>query len=80
MGVSGSGQDDGRARCSVRLDAKYLEAYDVIFVPKSTIARINLAVEQYIRRMLPFNLFTNASYSWLKDEAANNPAFVTVLP
>jgi len=57
-----------------------LEPYDVIFVPKSTIARINLAVEQYIKRMLPFNLVANASYSWLKDEAANNPAFVTVLP
>ena len=53
-----------------------LEPYDVIFVPKSTIARIDLAVEQYIRRMLPFNLLANASYGFL----GNQPAVVTTVP
>ena len=56
-----------------------LEPYDVIVVPMSTIAKVNLAVEQYIKRMIPFNLAANASYSWLKDEGAQNPAAV-VLP
>jgi len=56
-----------------------LEPYDVIVVPMSTIAKVNLAVEQYIKRMLPLNLMANASYSWVKDEGAQNPTTV-VLP
>jgi len=55
-----------------------LEPYDVIFVPMSTIASVDLAVEQYIKRMLPFNLIANAGYSWVKDEGAQAP--VVVLP
>lgn len=51
-----------------------LQPYDVIFVPMSVIARVNLAVEQYVKRMLPFNLAANANYSWLKDEGAAAPA------
>jgi len=51
-----------------------LQPYDVIFVPMSVIARVNLTVEQYIKRMLPFNLAANANYSWLKDEGASAPA------
>lgn len=33
-----------------------LQQYDVVFVPKSKIARMNLFVEQYINRMIPPNL------------------------
>jgi len=55
-----------------------LQPYDVVFVPMSIIARVNLAVEQYIKRMLPFNLMANASYSWLNDEGANSPAAAVV--
>ncbi|MCD4675482.1 MAG: polysaccharide biosynthesis/export family protein [Desulfobacula sp.] len=33
-----------------------LQQYDVVFVPKSKIARMNLFVEQYINRMIPSNL------------------------
>jgi protein involved in polysaccharide export with SLBB domain len=58
-----------------------LEPYDVIFVPMSTIASVDLAVEQYIKRMLPFNLMANAGYSWVKDEGAQSPtSIVPVLP
>jgi protein involved in polysaccharide export with SLBB domain len=57
-----------------------LEPYDVIFVPMSTIASVDLAVEQYIKRMLPFNLIANAGYSWVKDEGAQSPSIVPVLP
>jgi polysaccharide biosynthesis/export protein len=53
-----------------------LEPYDVIFVPKSTIARVNLAVEQYIKRMLPFSLFANAGYAFVP----NQPAVITTVP
>ena len=33
-----------------------LQQYDVVYVPKSTIARMNLFVEQYINKMIPSNL------------------------
>jgi len=58
-----------------------LEPYDVIFVPMSFIASVDLAVEQYIKRMVPFNLMANAGYSWVKDEGAQSPtSIVPVLP
>lgn len=56
-----------------------LEPYDVVFVPMSTIATVDLAVEQYIKRMLPFNLVANAGYSWVKDEASQSPGIVPVV-
>ena len=33
-----------------------LRPYDVLFVPKSRIARVNLWVEQYVKRVLPIDL------------------------
>jgi polysaccharide biosynthesis/export protein PslD len=71
---------DARAVLAGSVPDLVLQPYDVIFVPMSTIARVDLAVEQYIRRMLPFNLFANASYSWIKDEAARSPSAVTIIP
>ena len=32
-----------------------LEPYDVVFVPRSKIANMNLWIEQYIRNMLPIH-------------------------
>lgn len=37
-------------------------AGDFVFVPKSTIANVNLFVDQYLRRMLPFNLNVSGTY------------------
>jgi hypothetical protein len=42
----------------------------------STNAKIDLAVEQYIKRLLPFNLIANANYSWLRDETQNSASQV----
>jgi protein involved in polysaccharide export with SLBB domain len=33
-----------------------LKPYDIVYVPKSTIAELNLFVEQYLRNMIPFNM------------------------
>ena len=61
-------QDKYRRPCGRLLDLKkvifegdiskdvMLQQYDVIYVPKSKIARMNLFVEQYINRMIPPNL------------------------
>ena len=39
-----------------------LEPYDIIFVPKSGIAKANQAVDQYVRKLLPFSLDLGFSY------------------
>jgi polysaccharide biosynthesis/export protein len=48
-----------------------LAPYDIVFVPRSTIANIDLWVDQYIRRLLPFSLpspvpqpTTTSGFSW----------------
>jgi protein involved in polysaccharide export with SLBB domain len=42
-----------------------LHAYDVIFVPKSKIARVNLFVEQWITQMIPIQLQGVLNYSYV---------------
>jgi polysaccharide export outer membrane protein len=39
-----------------------LEPYDIVFVPKSGIAKVNQAIDQYLRKMLPFSLDLGFSY------------------
>lgn len=47
----------------------YLRPYDVVYVPKSTIANINLFVDQYINKIIPSNLSTGFSFIY----SLNNP-------
>jgi protein involved in polysaccharide export with SLBB domain len=42
-----------------------LAAYDVVWVPKSKIARVNLWVEQYVKHVLPVNLTGAVQYNYL---------------
>ncbi len=42
-----------------------LEPYDLVFVPKSKVARANLFVEQYIRRVIPFRLVASGNYTYV---------------
>ncbi len=44
-----------------------LAPYDVVFVPRSIISRIDIFVDQYIRRVLPFSLIGGANYSYVND-------------
>ena len=43
-----------------------LQPYDVILVPKSTIAQLNLYVDQYIVKMIPGNMSYAVGFSYLK--------------
>jgi len=44
-----------------------LKPYDIIFVPKTTIAKINQFVDQYIKKLLPVSLTVGFSYVlWLE--------------
>jgi protein involved in polysaccharide export with SLBB domain len=59
----------------IQLDAKrlllgeepdlMLRPWDVVFVPKSKIARANLFIEQYVKRVLPFDLRGIVNYAWI---------------
>ncbi len=42
-----------------------LAPFDVVYVPKSKIARVNLFVEQYIKYLLPINLNSAIQYNYL---------------
>lgn len=42
-----------------------LAPYDVVWVPKSKIARVNLWVEQYVKHVLPINLTGAIQYNYL---------------
>ena len=42
-----------------------LQSYDVVFVPKSKIARVNLFVEQWITQMIPIQLQGVLNYSYV---------------
>jgi protein involved in polysaccharide export with SLBB domain len=57
-----------------------LQPYDVVFVAKSTVAKMNLFVEQYIRRVIPFRLVASGTYSYVGGDnpagAAANPPIV----
>ena len=51
-----------------------LQPFDVVFVPKSKIARVNLAVEQYIKRVIPLNLVASGSFTYIDgDNDVVNP-------
>jgi polysaccharide export outer membrane protein len=39
-----------------------LQPYDIVYVPKSGIGKLNQVVEQYVRRMLPFSISAGFSY------------------
>ena len=44
----------------------FLKQYDVVYVPKSKIANVNIFIEQYINKIIP-NVFTyvlNSGYDW----------------
>lgn len=42
-----------------------LEPYDVVFVPKSRIAQVNLFVDQWITQMIPIQLHGSVNYNYL---------------
>jgi polysaccharide export outer membrane protein len=42
-----------------------LTPFDVVYVPKSKIARVNLFVEQYVKYVLPINLNSAIQYNYL---------------
>ena len=43
-----------------------LQPFDVVWVPKKKIARVNLFVDQYIRQVLPFDM--TAGFTYLKGD------------
>ena len=49
----------------------YLRPYDVVFVPPTMITRMNQAVKQYVRDMIPIDL--QANYSWIDNSQLNSP-------
>lgn len=59
-----------------------LAPYDVVYVPLSIISRVDLFVDQYIRRVLPFTLVSGANYSYVNDnlKQESTPAQVVVPP
>lgn len=46
-----------------------LQPYDVVFVPKTPVARMNQYVRQYIADMLPIDL--NVGYNWINGDRNN---------
>lgn len=42
-----------------------LQPYDIVYVPMSKVARANLWVEQYIRRVIPFRLVASGNFSYV---------------
>ena len=43
-----------------------LQPYDVVYVPKSRIARVNLWIEQWITQMIPIQLQGTLNYNYLR--------------
>jgi protein involved in polysaccharide export with SLBB domain len=56
-----------------------LAPYDVVYVPRSIISRVDLFVDQYIRRVLPMTLMGGANYNYVNDNLKQDsaPAVVT---
>jgi protein involved in polysaccharide export with SLBB domain len=54
-----------------------LSGSDIVFVPKSSIAEVNLFIEQYVNRVLPFN--RNFSYT-INRNTGNGAAVVNGTP
>jgi len=46
-----------------QLDNNYIMAGDIVFVPRTGIADINLFIDQYVRKMLPFTFSIGAFWS-----------------
>ena len=44
-----------------------LAPYDIVYVPRSIISRVDLFVDQYVRRVLPFTLMGGANYNYVND-------------
>lgn len=42
-----------------------LEPYDIVFVPKSTIAKMDQFVDQYIKKLIPISM--NVGFNWVYD-------------
>jgi hypothetical protein len=49
-----------------------LAPYDVVYVPRSVISRVDIFVDQYIRRVLPFTLIGGANYNYVNDHVQQN--------
>lgn len=45
-----------------------LAPYDILYVPRSVISQVNIFVDQYIRRVLPFTLIGGANYNYVNDQ------------
>jgi hypothetical protein len=39
-----------------------LKPFDIVFVPESGIAKVNKAIDQYVRQLLPIDLSAGFSY------------------
>jgi len=46
-----------------QLDNNYIMAGDIVFVPRTGIADVNLFIDQYVRKMLPFTFSIGAFWS-----------------
>jgi protein involved in polysaccharide export with SLBB domain len=57
-----------------------LSAQDVVFVPKSGVAKANLFVDQYINRMLPFSRSVNYTFSNFPDSTTPTASTPTATP
>jgi protein involved in polysaccharide export with SLBB domain len=53
----------------------YLQRYDIVYIPKSTIANVDLFVEQYINRIIPSSI--RFTYGWIESKDDSN---VTISP
>ncbi|GAX59179.1 periplasmic protein [Candidatus Scalindua japonica] len=58
----------------------YLQPFDIVFVPKTFIAKANKSVEQYIKNMIPVTLSTGFSYFRGKTRTKNSGGGSFVAP
>lgn len=57
-----------------------LAPYDIVFVPRSIISRVDLFVDQYIRRVLPMTLMGGANYNYVNDNLKQDNSAPFVIP
>lgn len=62
---------------SAQSETFYLEPYDVVFVPRTAIDRVDQFVEQYINKIVPRNLHASFGYSVYEDR---DPVETTNVP
>jgi hypothetical protein len=60
---SGRKQLGGDERHQAKDEALMLEPYDIIYVPRSRIARVNQWIDQYINEIIPQSMNVNYDYS-----------------